>query len=219
MVKFGVSGHLSENPLRKWPEILHADVSWSPTELIKWWLQFVDFSNFGAILTWVKFEVSGHFGHFGHIFWVSGHYLENVWEWMSRGSGGIFLTLCVEFCLVFLIFSGYPPPPPPPPPHPLSPRPKFWLFKPMMTCPHVHRNRIQWTKLSWELTNFHCSLVIVRNFAVILTTGDELHNAMSVSTSRSDPVLIQCVTIMCLYHVQCIWNCTAHSRYFAVLIL
>ena len=26
-VKFWVSGHLLENPLRKWPEILHADVS------------------------------------------------------------------------------------------------------------------------------------------------------------------------------------------------
>ena len=29
-VKFGVSRHLREDPMRKWPEILHADVSWSP---------------------------------------------------------------------------------------------------------------------------------------------------------------------------------------------
>ena len=50
-VKFGVSGHFPENPWRKWPEMLHADVSWPPTELITLWLQSVDFSNFGAILT------------------------------------------------------------------------------------------------------------------------------------------------------------------------
>ena len=51
-VKFGVSGHfLPENPLRKWPGILHADVSWAPSELIRLWLSFVDFINFGTILT------------------------------------------------------------------------------------------------------------------------------------------------------------------------
>ena len=32
-------------------EILHADVSWPLSELIRLWLQFVDFSNFDAILT------------------------------------------------------------------------------------------------------------------------------------------------------------------------
>ena len=46
-----VSGHLLENAWREWPEILHADVSWPPSELISLWLQSVDFSNFGAILT------------------------------------------------------------------------------------------------------------------------------------------------------------------------
>ena len=30
---------------------LHADVSWPLSELIRLWLQFVDFSNFDAILT------------------------------------------------------------------------------------------------------------------------------------------------------------------------
>ena len=33
-VKFGVSGHFAENAWRKWPQILHADVSWPPSELI-----------------------------------------------------------------------------------------------------------------------------------------------------------------------------------------
>ena len=50
-VKFGVFRHFVKNPLRKWPEILLADVSWLLSELIRLWLQFVDFSNFDAILT------------------------------------------------------------------------------------------------------------------------------------------------------------------------
>ena len=50
-VKFVVSRHFLENPLKKLPEILHADVSWPLSELIRLWLQFVDFSNFDAILT------------------------------------------------------------------------------------------------------------------------------------------------------------------------
>ena len=50
-VKFGVSGHFLENAWREWPEILYADVSWPPSELISLWPQFADFSNFGAILT------------------------------------------------------------------------------------------------------------------------------------------------------------------------
>ena len=40
-----------ENPLSKWPEVLHAGVSWPLSELTRLWLQFVDFSNFDAILT------------------------------------------------------------------------------------------------------------------------------------------------------------------------
>ena len=36
--------------MEKWPEILHADVSWPPSELISLWSRSVDFSNFGTIL-------------------------------------------------------------------------------------------------------------------------------------------------------------------------
>ena len=36
-VKFGVSRHFLDNPLQKCPEILHADVSWPPWELINLW--------------------------------------------------------------------------------------------------------------------------------------------------------------------------------------
>ena len=46
-----VSGHFPDNALRDWPEILHADVSWPPSEQISLWPWSVDFSNFGTILT------------------------------------------------------------------------------------------------------------------------------------------------------------------------
>ena len=49
--KFGVSGHFSENAWREWPEILHADISWPPSELIRLWSWSVNFPNVGAILT------------------------------------------------------------------------------------------------------------------------------------------------------------------------
>ena len=46
-----VSGPFPENAWREWPEILHANVSWPPSELISLCSRFVDLSNFGAILT------------------------------------------------------------------------------------------------------------------------------------------------------------------------
>ena len=46
-----VSGHLPENAWRKWPEILHADVSWPSSELSSLWPWSIDFSYFGTILT------------------------------------------------------------------------------------------------------------------------------------------------------------------------
>ena len=38
-----VSTHLPQNAWREWPEILHADVSWPPSELISLWPRSVDF--------------------------------------------------------------------------------------------------------------------------------------------------------------------------------
>ena len=46
-----VSGDLPENAWKKWPEILHADVSWPSPELVSLWPQSVDFCNFRTILT------------------------------------------------------------------------------------------------------------------------------------------------------------------------
>ena len=42
-VKFGVSGHFPEDSWRQWPEILHVDVSRSPSELFKSKSWSVDF--------------------------------------------------------------------------------------------------------------------------------------------------------------------------------
>ena len=64
-VKFGVSGHFPENAWRKWPKMLHADVSWPPSELISLWLQSVDFANFGAILTFPGQHMDGMAWNFG----------------------------------------------------------------------------------------------------------------------------------------------------------
>ena len=50
-VKSGVSRHLYENAYRVWLKILHADVSWPHSELIRLQSWSVDFSDFGAILT------------------------------------------------------------------------------------------------------------------------------------------------------------------------
>ena len=50
-VKFGVSRYFPENTWRKWPGILHDDVSWTPIVVISLWSRSVDLSNFGTILT------------------------------------------------------------------------------------------------------------------------------------------------------------------------
>ena len=64
-VKYGVSGHFPKNAWRQWPEILYADVSWLPSELIRLW------SNFGSILTkWngsnLGFVISSWRTHWGN---------------------------------------------------------------------------------------------------------------------------------------------------------
>ena len=49
--KFVVSRHLLKNARREWAEILYADVSWPPPELISLWLRSNAFYNFWNILT------------------------------------------------------------------------------------------------------------------------------------------------------------------------
>ena len=112
-VKFGVSRHFLENPMRKWPVILHADVSGASPELSRLWSQFVDFSNFGTILTllngsnlgilvmlcgfsslWCPFDSNWSYLGFLGIIWIT------CGSKCRGGSRGIVPTLCVEFCLV-----------------------------------------------------------------------------------------------------------------------
>ena len=60
-----VPGHLPENAWREWSKILHVDVSWAPSELIRLWSWSVDFPNLGGggcyLVKWVKFGGSGYF--------------------------------------------------------------------------------------------------------------------------------------------------------------
>ena len=112
-----VSGHFQENPLRKWSEIYRADVVWSLSELIRLWSQFVDFVSFMALI-WLSetgqnlgfrafWSCSIDFLHYGVPLTETGH-IWGFWalsQWRRcrskcrEGSGGIFLTLCVEFCV------------------------------------------------------------------------------------------------------------------------
>ena len=96
-VKFGVSRHFLENPLRKWPDIVHADVSWQLSELIRLWLQFVDFSNFDAILTffWSNMGFPGIFVvlcGFSSLWWPFG------WNWSYLGFLGSIWRTCGSKC-------------------------------------------------------------------------------------------------------------------------
>ena len=107
-----------ENPLRKWPEILHADVSWLLSELIRLWLQFVKFlilmlfwlSETGKIWGFQAFwSCSVNFPHYGDPLawnWSYFGFLGIIWRTCGtkyRGEGGgIFPTLCVECCLVWM---------------------------------------------------------------------------------------------------------------------
>ena len=59
-VKFGVSRHFPKNAWKEWPKILHANVSWAPSELIRLGSRSVDFLPFGITVRRVKFVVSGH---------------------------------------------------------------------------------------------------------------------------------------------------------------
>ena len=104
-VKFGVSGHFPENLWRKWPKMLHVDVSWPPSELISLWLQSVYFSNFGAILT----EWNGSNLGFPGISWRThgGNdlrycmliYLDHLQNWLVYGHSLVILLILALFWL------------------------------------------------------------------------------------------------------------------------
>ena len=42
-------GHFHENAREEWPKILHADVAWQPSEIIRFWSWSVDIPLFGTI--------------------------------------------------------------------------------------------------------------------------------------------------------------------------
>ena len=111
-VKFGVSGHFPENAWRKWPQILHADVSWPPSELISLWPLSVDFSNFGAILTWWNGSNLGFPGisrrtHGGNdLKCCMLMYLDHLQKWLVLGHG-LLIFSCDQAALQ-MVFSVCP---------------------------------------------------------------------------------------------------------------
>ena len=98
-VKFGVSGHFPENTWREWLEILHADVSWPPSELISSGSRSVYFCNFSTILT----EWNGSNLGFPGISWRmhGGNglkygmllYPDHLQNWLDYGYGLVFFFI------------------------------------------------------------------------------------------------------------------------------
>ena len=82
-VKFGGSGHFPEKPLRKWPDSLH-DLGFLDILVI-----VCGFSSLCCPFEWNW----SYLGFLGIIWRTCG-------STCRGGSGGIFPTLCVEFCLV-----------------------------------------------------------------------------------------------------------------------
>ena len=98
-----VSGNLPENAWREWSEILHVDVSWTPSELIRLWSWSVDFPPFGVTLAWWNGSNFGFPGisqrtHGGNGLKVCMlMYLDHLQNWLVYGH-----TL-----LIFLILAGF----------------------------------------------------------------------------------------------------------------
>ena len=118
-VKFGVSGHFPENPWRKRPEILQADVSWPPLELVSLCLRSVDFSNFGTILTLWNGSNLGFPGISRRTHGRNGlrfcmlMYLGHLQNWLLHGHGLVIFLILALFWLSetgqiwgFLAFPG-----------------------------------------------------------------------------------------------------------------
>ena len=100
-----VSGHLPENAWSDWPGILHADVSWPPSELISLWPWSVDFYNFGTILTYWNGSNLGFPGIFRRTHWGNGlkfctlMYLDHLQNWSVYGQGLLIFVILALFCL------------------------------------------------------------------------------------------------------------------------
>ena len=104
-VKFGVSGHFPEIAWRKWPQILHTDVSWAPSELISSWPQSDDFLNFCAILTYwngsnLGFPVISQRMHGGNgLKLCLLMYLDHLQKWLVLGHGLLTFVILALFWL------------------------------------------------------------------------------------------------------------------------
>ena len=91
--------------LKEWSALWHADVSWPPSDLYRFWSWFVDFPNFNEMVQTLGFWA--FFVFTAIILTVIGKRglksrcsLIKRSKSVSRGSRDIFLKLCIEFWLV-----------------------------------------------------------------------------------------------------------------------
>ena len=107
-VKFGISGHILENAWREWPDILHADVTWPPSELISLWRywppsELISFWRYFDLVKRVEFGVSGHF--IGERMEGNGlkfctlMYLDHRQKWLVYGHGLMIFLILAPFWL------------------------------------------------------------------------------------------------------------------------
>ena len=86
--KFATSGHFLENAMEEWPELWHADVSWPPSELIKFWSWSVDFPFFAS-------------------FWLSETgQIWGLWQFSPECMGGIACNL-TYWCILTTFSTAY----------------------------------------------------------------------------------------------------------------
>ena len=86
--KFATSGHFLGNAREEWPELWHADVSWPPSELIKFWSRSVDFPFLAS-------------------FWLSETgKIWGLWQFSSECMGGIACNL-TYWCILTTFSTAY----------------------------------------------------------------------------------------------------------------
>ena len=86
--KFATSGYFQENAREEWPELWHADVSWPPSELIKFWSWSVNFPFLAS-------------------FWLSETgQIWGLWQFSSECMGGMACNLTC-WCILTTFSTAY----------------------------------------------------------------------------------------------------------------
>ena len=100
-----VSGYLPENARREFSKILHADVSWPPSKLIRLWPRFVDFPPFGATLTYWNGSNLGFLSISQRTYAGNGMKIDKLMhpdhlkKWLLYGQGLLIFLILAQFWL------------------------------------------------------------------------------------------------------------------------